>query len=269
VSQAFIKLAGIFLAVLAPAIAHAQDAKGCKDSPAMSRVPGSTILYCNHESFTGRDFNLDGGKQKHVEGEYTEIGYQQADSTADLQVFRNVESALKADGWTIDFERGTSEIVAHKDGTWFTLRPHSYHQSEYIFVTEKQMVQEVVANSAALSAGLSGKGHVVVRGIFFETGKADVKPESDPALKEVAKLLQQDAAMKVYVVGHTDNAGSLGENMVLSSRRASAVMKELTAKYGIAAARLQAFGNGPYAPVAANDNEEGRAQNRRVELVKQ
>jgi outer membrane protein OmpA-like peptidoglycan-associated protein len=249
--------------------AHAQDAKGCKDSPAMSRMPGSTILYCKHEAFAGRDFNVDGGKEKHVEGEYSEIGYQQADATSDLQVFRNVESALKADGWTIVYERGTTEILAQKDGKWFALRPHSYHQTEYIFVTEKQMVQEVVANSAALSAGLSGKGHVVVRGIFFDTGKADVKLESDAALKEIAKLLQQDATMKVYVVGHTDNAGSLASNMTLSSQRASAVMKELTARYGVAAARLDAFGNGPYAPVASNDNDEGRAQNRRVELVKQ
>lgn len=249
--------------------ARAQDAKGCKDSPVMSRLPGSVILYCNHESFAAHDFRMDAGTVKHVEGEYTAIGYQLPKDITDLQVFRNIESALKSDGWTIDHEKGTSEIVAHKGGAWFGLAGHGYRQPEYTFVVEKQMVQEVVANAAALRSGLAGKGHVVVSGIFFDTGKADVKPESDAALKEVAKLLQQDPSMKVFVVGHTDNAGSLPSNMDLSSRRAAAVMKELTAKYGVGAARLLAFGNGPYAPLASNDSDEGRAQNRRVELVKQ
>jgi outer membrane protein OmpA-like peptidoglycan-associated protein len=108
-----------------------------------------------------------------------------------------------------------------------------------------------------------------VSGIFFDTGKADVKPESAAAPGEVAKLPQQDPSMRVFVVGHTDNAGSVSSNMDLSSRRAAAVVKEMIAKHGVAPARLQAFGNGPYAPVASNDSEEGRAQNRRVELVKQ
>jgi outer membrane protein OmpA-like peptidoglycan-associated protein len=249
--------------------ALAQDAKGCKDSPIVSRIPGSTILYCNHEGFGAHDFRLDGGNVKHVEGEYDVIGYQQPNDVSELQVFRNIEGALKADGWTIDYEKGSVVIVAHKGKVWFGLGQHGYHQPEFTFVTEKGMVQEVVANAAALRSGLAGKGHVAVSGIFFDTGKADVKPESDAALKEVAKLLQQDSSMKVFVVGHTDNVGSVSSNVDLSARRAAAVMKELTAKHGVAAARLQAFGNGPYAPIASNDSEEGRAENRRVELVKQ
>ena len=72
-----------------------------------------------------------------------------------------------------------------------------------------------------------------------------------------------------YVVGHTDNVGEFGYNMGLSERRAAAAVKELTAKYGVAASRLKPAGAGPIAPVAPNDGEEGRAKNRRVELVKQ
>jgi OmpA-OmpF porin, OOP family len=71
------------------------------------------------------------------------------------------------------------------------------------------------------------------------------------------------------VVGHTDNVGGLESNMKLSQARADAVAQELTGKQGIAAGRLKSFGNGPYAPVASNDTEEGKAKNRRVELVKQ
>jgi outer membrane protein OmpA-like peptidoglycan-associated protein len=110
----------------------------------------------------------------------------------------------------------------------------------------------------------------VVNGILFDTGKAEVKPESAAALNEVVKLLQQDAKLKVYVVGHTDTVGALAANLDLSRRRALAVVQVLTsAPYSVAADRLQAFGAGPYAPLASNDSEEGRTLNRRVELVKQ
>jgi len=136
-------------------------------------------------------------------------------------------------------------------------------------VVEQAMTQEVVANAAALSGGLAGNGHVIVNGILFDTGKADVKPESDPALQEVAKMLKGNPALKVYVVGHTDNVGGLAANIDLSKRRAAAVVASLTTKYGIPAAQLQPYGDGPYAPVASNDAEDGRALNRRVELVKQ
>ena len=96
-----------------------------------------------------------------------------------------------------------------------------------------------------------------------------MKPESDAALKEIAHLLQEDPQLKLYVVGHTDNQGVLDMNLELSKRRADAVLTALTAKFGVAAARLHALGDGPSAPVASNDTEEGRSRNRRVELVKQ
>jgi flagellar motor protein MotB len=95
------------------------------------------------------------------------------------------------------------------------------------------------------------------------------KPESAGALQEVVKLFKQDPKLKVYVVGHTDNVGALAANLDLSKRRAAAVVQELITKYAIAADRLQAFGDSPYAPLASNDAEDGRALNRRVELVKQ
>ena len=106
-------------------------------------------------------------------------------------------------------------------------------------------------------------------GIYFDTGKADVKPESNAVLDENAKLLQQYSTLKLHVVGHPDNAGSLASNMDLSRRRADAVSKVLSIEYRIEGSRLTAQGVGPLAPVASNDSEEGRAKNRRVELVKQ
>jgi outer membrane protein OmpA-like peptidoglycan-associated protein len=116
---------------------------------------------------------------------------------------------------------------------------------------------------------ISSSGHVALYGIYFDTDKADLKPESRPTLQEIARLLKQDAALKLYVVGHTDNVGGFDYNSGLSERRAVAVVKELTANHGIAATRLKAAGVGMLSPVAPNDREEGRTKNRRVELVKQ
>jgi OmpA-OmpF porin, OOP family len=127
----------------------------------------------------------------------------------------------------------------------------------------------VTVDAAALGNEISTNGHIAVYGVLFDSGKADVKPESDATLAEIAKLLQQNADLKLYVVGHTDAVGNMKSNLDLSQRRAEATVKVLTGKYGIATSRLQGWGDGPTSPVATNKTEEGRAKNRRVELVEQ
>ena len=106
-------------------------------------------------------------------------------------------------------------------------------------------------------------------GIFFDFNKSDVKPESKPSLDEVARMVKANPSMKVWVVGHTDSVGTVEANQKLSEARALAVVNTLVANYGIPAARLKGYGAGPIAPVASNKTEEGRAKNRRVELVEQ
>jgi len=128
---------------------------------------------------------------------------------------------------------------------------------------------QVTVTAKMLGDTISTSGHVSVYGIYFDTGKAIVKPESKPVLQEIAKLLAQQSALKLYVVGHTDSAGLLEANMTLSKQRAEAVVHALVQEEKVPAARLQGFGVGPLAPVATNDTDEGRAKNRRVELVKQ
>jgi len=96
-----------------------------------------------------------------------------------------------------------------------------------------------------------------------------VKPDSAATMQEIVKMLKLDPNLKLYVVGHTDNVGGLAANVDLSKRRATAVVQALVSQYGVSAARLDAFGAGPYAPVASNDTEASRALNRRVELVHQ
>jgi outer membrane protein OmpA-like peptidoglycan-associated protein len=139
----------------------------------------------------------------------------------------------------------------------------------YVIEVKPMESDLVTVNAASLANDIKRTGHASVYGIYFDTGKADIKPESSATLNEIAKLLQGDASLKLFVVGHTDNQGALDPNMDLSRRRAEAVFAALTTKYAVPASRLRAFGNGPYSPVASNDSEDGRAKNRRVELVKQ
>ena len=131
-------------------------------------------------------------------------------------------------------------------------------------VMEKKMT---FVNADEMKGAIGDSGKVVLYGIYFDTDKDVVKQESTPTLDEIAKLMKGDPSMKIHVVGHTDNQGKADHNLDLSRRRAASVVRELTARYGIAADRMDAFGCGLYSPLASNVTEEGRAKNRRVELV--
>jgi outer membrane protein OmpA-like peptidoglycan-associated protein len=109
--------------------------------------------------------------------------------------------------------------------------------------------------------------HVALLGVLFDFNKATLKPESDATLQAALGILQKDAALKVEVQGHTDNVGGDDYNQKLSEARAKSVMAWLTG-HGIAANRLSFKGYGKTVPVASNDNDEGRAKNRRVEIAK-
>jgi outer membrane protein OmpA-like peptidoglycan-associated protein len=126
----------------------------------------------------------------------------------------------------------------------------------------------ITVDAASIAEDVATTGRVALYGIYFDTDKAELKPESGPTLEEIAKYLTQDPKVNLYVVGHTDNVGDYQHNLTLSDRRAGAVVRELTTRHGVSAARLKPAGTGPLAPVAPNDTEEGRAKNRRVELVR-
>ncbi len=141
--------------------------------------------------------------------------------------------------------------------------------AELIVITPQAMEENMtLLNAEDMSRALGDAGKVALYGINFDTDKDTLRADSEPTLKEIAKLLTTNRSLNIRVVGHTDNQGKSDLNLDLSRRRAAAVVRELTTKYGIAVNRLDSFGCGLYAPVASNDSEEGRAKNRRVELVK-
>ncbi len=260
---------------LAAAPAPPPDAKGCKDHPLFTRMEGMRLTSCRNIDFDRFLFKAPGkGQTTAVEGRLFEIHYQsevgQPVKSA-LAIIRNHQQAASQIGGTTEYEdqRYTVLKVA-KDGkeVWAQVDT-AWTRGYMLTIVEKQaMVQEVKASAAMFQTGLNTTGHVEVPGIYFDTGKAELKPESDTAVAEIAKLLKSDPSLKVFVVGHTDNVASLELNTKLSQARADAVVQALVAKHGVAAARLVGRGIGPLAPVASNDAEDGRAKNRRVELVK-
>lgn len=125
----------------------------------------------------------------------------------------------------------------------------------------------VTVDAAAMAREIEASGSVALYGIHFDTGLAEIKPESEPALEQIRALLEQRSGLQLFVVGHTDNTGSFDTNRTLSEARAQAVVDALVSRHGVDAGRLTPYGVGPLSPVAPNSSEEGRAQNRRVELV--
>lgn len=253
-----------------------KDARGCQDHPAFTRMPGSWIHSCTVKDFDAHAFVTGPGKTVSVEGRLTQLRYYpQAAATSkpsELQIRRNFENAVRAQGGTVgptDKGRQTLKLVKDGQELWVELTAEFTGKYGLTIVERKAMAQDVVANADALAGDLKATGHVAVYGILFDTGKAELRPESAQALGEVVRLLQADPGLRLHVVGHTDSVGSPESNLKLSQERAEAVLKALVRQHGIAADRLRPFGNGPFAPVASNEEEEGRAKNRRVELVKQ
>ncbi|ALM84383.1 OmpA family protein [Bordetella sp. N] len=132
-----------------------------------------------------------------------------------------------------------------------------------------QQGQVKVLDATAMQKALDESGKVAIYGVYFDTDKAEIKSDSKESLDQMGKLLKDNPSLKVYVVGHTDNEGALAHNRTLSQQRADAVVKALVSQYGVDAKRLEAYGVASLAPVASNDSDQGRAKNRRVELVKE
>ncbi len=244
-------------------------------------------------------------RTQRLEGKVTRILYRSPEKRSVLEVYRNYETALAKAGFQtlyacrddlcrsgstysenlygMHFSEGylTRHLVAklsRPEGDVYVTLHISVQQGtegfgfDYLLdVVEIKPMESglITVDAAAMANDITRTGHVAVYGILFDFNKAEIKPASEAALREIAALLKRNPKLKLHVVGHTDNVGDLKLNMDLSRRRADAVVKALTTKHAIAAARLRADGVGPLAPVASNRTDEGRSKNRRVELVEQ
>ncbi len=221
-----------FFSVLSvsPAVAQKKDAANCKDHPLLTRLPDYWIESCVQKQFDAYKFAVGKG-QETVEGQFWNIRYQPpaglSSKPSTLQVLRNVENAIKKVGGTVlasDSSKETLKLESGGKELWVEV--WADYTGKYILtVVEKAaMAQELTASADAFASGLKATGHIAVDGILFETGKAELKAESQKAIGEVVKLLKADTHLKVFVVGHTDNVGSVDSNMKLSQERAQAVV---------------------------------------------
>jgi OmpA-OmpF porin, OOP family len=254
------------------------DREGTKDYPGITRMPGYYIDQYTETQFDSAQFQVtkDGKKStQDVEGHFFKIQYSIKDNvpaTSMLQVIRNYQNAARtAGGQVLDDTKGgnwyNTTLRLNKDGKEVWILVEARDDSHVLTIVERQaMQQDIVMNASGMADGINSKGSVSLYGIYFDTGKSDLKPESESSISEIVKMLSANSTMKIAVVGHTDMVGDPAANLKLSQARAQSVINALVAK-GIAAARLTPFGNGSYAPVASNKTEEGRAKNRRVELV--
>jgi OmpA-OmpF porin, OOP family len=250
------------------------DAQGCKDHPLFNRMAGYSIVRCEQKEFDSRSFRDAKLNEIVVEGRVQSIVYgliPGAKEASRLQILRNYENAIKKIGGTVlksDWD-GVSFMKVNKDGKeiWVQISAYMSYQPDITIVEKAAMTQEIVADAAAFSRDIKETGRTAIYGIYFDTGKAVIKPESDSTLAEIARLLKNNSGLNISVVGHTDNVGGVDANMTLSQARADAVVKALSSRHGIDPKKMKAYGVGPLSPMASNRTEEGRAKNRRVELV--
>ena len=249
----------------------AQDSEGCKDHPLFSRMPGYNISECT-DNYNQMDFLNAAGEEVKPEGNLTFIWYVFNGESGNkepsfFQIIKNYSNAvLKAGGRKIYEDGGLGCYELNKNGKEFKIKVACANNSDIMLsvLEVKPMQQEITANE--MRDALDKDGYLALN-ILFETGKSAIQNESLPIVDQIFELLNSDSALKISIEGHTDNVGDAAANKTLSNDRARSVTEALTAK-GIDKARLTYTGWGQEKPVADNRNEEGRAKNRRVEIVK-
>lgn len=273
----FICLLFLLFTISLPLSAQSQDAENCKDHPAFSRMPGFYIYGCA-ENYAELELKVGAdGKSQKEEGNLTHIVYEFDQETGKkqpswLQITRNYENAiLKLGGKKIfrDDDVACFQFSLEGKTVWLQLTltgGNTMETSEFQFdLLEKEaMKQEITANQILEALNQAG---AIALYINFETGKSDIKSESQPIIDQIAEMLLSNPGMKISIQGHTDNVGVAASNQTLSENRARSVLNAVSAK-GIDKSRLNSKGFGATKPIADNSTEEGRAKNRRVEIVK-
>lgn len=275
------------------------------DHPLLTAYEGSSVYskdmkeYDEYRVFKGWDKEKKDYNTETLEGKVTKILYTNPPERSVLELYRNYEAALKNEGVEelyscnqADMECMDSYVGSHlrqqfdinaignKAGRYLFTKLEQEDQTAYLVLAvgekytdvhvvemKKMETGKVSVNLSALTEGIDKEGFVVVEGIYFDTDKTTLKPESNAAIEQVAALLKERPALELYVVGHTDMEGALAHNMTLSEGRAKSVVDALVKEHTVDAKRLEGHGVGPLAPVAANAQEGGRAKNRRVVLV--
>lgn len=267
----FLSLAFIFSGVMHGNALAGSDARGCKDHPLFTRMPDYSITECKTKDFDQHEFYVAGEKEFIVEGKKTFLSYEIKEGVkapSEVQIKRNFENAVAKIGGKTEFNSTFNIYLSiKKDGkeTWVDVHPLNHGEVYTLTIVEKKgMEQDITANT--MLDALKKDGFIALY-INFDTNKATIKPGSKPIVGQIVKMLKENPGLKVSIEGHTDSTGTPAKNKTLSQERAQSVVNALTAS-GIDKKRLSAVGWGQEKPIADNRSEEGKAKNRRVEIVK-
>ena len=289
-----------------PATAQTRDVPGARDYPGIGRFKGSVATGYSVKNFDAARLQAAPFREgkpvdpRRLEGRVTRIAYRTGKGPSMLEVARNFEIQLAKAGYArliacdtdacggIPFVEAVDVLpIPQMWADGFNYRYYAGRKAQdgretYVSVlvsvnndniytqlvaVELGALENKMVDAAAMAKGLGESGRIALYGIYFDTDKAVVKPESRPTLDQIAKLLASQPRLNVFIVGHTDSQGSYDHNMSLSRRRAEAVVAALVQNYKIAKSRLSPAGLGFLAPVRSNATDAGRALNRRVELV--
>ena len=252
-----------------------------KDTPWFSGMPNYTIYEAQDVEFDSYNF-WNGKNCTTVEGRKFRRVYtlkEDAQKASIIQITRNYSNAIKSMGGTVIFDGApqdadcaefnglnivTGKSVKGSDELWVeiaTLGGDDYYMT---IILKELMKQDVTASS--MFEALNRDGHIALY-INFDTGKSIIRDDSKPIIDQIVQMLKSNPDLKIGVEGHTDNVGTPASNKTLSEARAKSVVSAITAQ-GISSDRLSPAGYGQDKPVADNGTEEGRAKNRRVELVR-
>jgi OmpA-OmpF porin, OOP family len=253
-------------------IASAADEQGCSDHPLLTRVKGFSITECSKQDFGEEEMYYAEDKSRKVEGKRSTISYTLDDGAppvSELQVRRNYSNAItRLGGKLMQEDKFDAYLKLEKGGneTWVRVQVFDGAAEYKLYIIEIEAMRQDVTASDMLKA-LEDKGFVALY-INFDTDKAVIKPESQPVIDQIIALLKENSSLKVSIEGHTDNTGTAQRNKTLSEQRAQSVLNAVM-KGGVEKERLSSKGWGQDKPLADNKTEEGKAKNRRVEIVKQ
>ena len=260
------------LLFFAPALRAQTDVKGSSDHPLFpNRMPGYSISSYQQQGFSAYSFRTKPVTK--IEGKYTRIHYylkNPQEHPGGLAIRRNYENAIKAAGGEVIFsDESVSVMKAMRNGVevWAEVQASTTYAGRIYFlhVVEREAMQQVIT-ADAMAAAIDKDGFIALD-IHFATGKADILPESKPIIEEIVAMLKKRPSLRVGIEGHTDNTGTPEGNKTLSDARARSVTAAISSA-GVEPARLAPAGFGQERPIADNRTEEGRAKNRRVEIVK-
>jgi outer membrane protein OmpA-like peptidoglycan-associated protein len=256
----------VLMILLFKSYCPAQDVEGSKDHSMFSRLSGFYITDYKEDEFGSHLFYDENDNEKTVEGKMTFIKYESENEVGALKIIRNFSNAIKKIGGKALESSGNRVYLNIKQGnkeTWAEVFAGDFDY-DLTIVEKGEVEQEVTANAILKELNETGKAILYIN---FDSGKSTIKKESIPVVEQIIEMMNQAPDIKISVEGHTDNDGSNESNLKLSESRAKAVVDAIV-KVGIDKTRLSAAGFGEEKPIADNSTAEGKAKNRRVELIK-